>query len=63
LPGRAPGIANVGGNLERWRCPTEALARAGADFVALGDFAWSDPRGLAATIATAARLLTPEPVR
>src|SRR5262249_49068908 len=28
LPGRPPGIANVGGHLERRRCPTESLSRA-----------------------------------
>lgn len=37
------------------------LARAGADFVALGDCVWSDPRGPAAAIADAAARLKPEP--
>ena len=35
----------------------EALATAGADFVALGDWAFSDRRGLPAAVAEAARLL------
>ena len=38
------------------------LVRAGADFIALGDWIWRDPRNVAATIADAAqRLLLPEP--
>jgi thiamine-phosphate pyrophosphorylase len=38
------------------------LVRAGADFIALGDWIWRDPRTAAATIADAAqRLLLPEP--
>lgn len=38
------------------------LVRAGADFIALGDWIWRDPRTAAATIANAAdRLLLPEP--
>jgi thiamine-phosphate pyrophosphorylase len=40
-----------------------ALAGAGADFVALGDAVWADPRGPAAAMAAAAaRLRTSEPV-
>jgi len=34
------------------------LAQAGADFVAIGDFVFSDPRGIAAAIADAASRLT-----
>jgi thiamine-phosphate pyrophosphorylase len=37
------------------------LAQAGADFVALGDWIWTDARGAAATIAAVTELLT-EPV-
>jgi len=38
------------------------LVRAGADFIALGDWVWSDPRTVAATIAGAAECLRlPEP--
>jgi thiamine-phosphate pyrophosphorylase len=37
------------------------LARAGADFVALGDWIWADPRGAAAAVKAAAEILT-EPV-
>jgi thiamine-phosphate pyrophosphorylase len=33
------------------------LAAAGADFVAVGDFIWSDPRGVAAALAAAAQVL------
>jgi thiamine-phosphate pyrophosphorylase len=33
------------------------LVKAGADFIALGDWIWRDPRAVAATIADAARLL------
>jgi thiamine-phosphate pyrophosphorylase len=41
----------------------DALARAGADFVALGDFVWNDTRGAAAAVTAAARLLAvAEPV-
>jgi thiamine-phosphate pyrophosphorylase len=41
----------------------EALAQAGADFVAVGDFAWNDARGVAAAVMEAARRLTvAEPV-
>jgi thiamine-phosphate pyrophosphorylase len=40
-----------------------ALATAGADFVALGDPVWTDPRGPGAVVAAAAaRLKLPEPV-
>lgn len=40
-----------------------ALAAAGADFVALGDFVWNDPRGIAAVLDDAARSInTPEAV-
>ena len=35
----------------------EAIARAGADFVALGDAVWTDPRGPAVAIAEAAAIL------
>ena len=38
-----------------------ALAKAGADFVAAGDGIWDDPRGAAAAVAEASRLLAPEP--
>jgi thiamine-phosphate pyrophosphorylase len=39
------------------------LAAAGADFVAVGDFVWNDPRGVAAALtAVAARLSVPESV-
>lgn len=39
------------------------LAAAGADFVALGDFVWSDPRGVAAGLDAAARSIkSPEAV-
>ena len=37
------------------------LQRAGADFVALGDWLWADPRGAVAAVAAAAQLLA-EPV-
>jgi thiamine-phosphate pyrophosphorylase len=37
------------------------LARAGADFVALGDWIWTDPNGAAAAVASAAKSLA-EPV-
>lgn len=38
------------------------LAAAGADFIAIGTWAWSDPRGLSVAIADAAKRLTvPEP--
>ncbi|HEY6255286.1 MAG TPA: thiamine phosphate synthase [Xanthobacteraceae bacterium] len=41
----------------------EALARAGADFVAVGDCIFDDPRGPAAALADAAqRVVLPEPV-
>src|SRR5207237_7551957 len=41
----------------------EALARAGADFVAVGDLVWRDARGPAAALAEAAQRLTvAEPV-
>jgi thiamine-phosphate pyrophosphorylase len=36
------------------------LAKAGADFVAVGGGIWDDPRGAAAAVAEASRLLTPE---
>ena len=40
------------------------LAAAGADFVAVGDFIWNDPRGAAAALAAAAASLpSPEPCR
>ena len=40
-----------------------ALAAAGADFIAVGDFIWSDPRGAAAALADAqARIAAPEVV-
>lgn len=38
------------------------LAAAGADFVALADFVWRDPRGAAAAVADAAARLAPETV-
>jgi len=42
----------------------EDLARAGADFVAVGDLAWNDAHGPAAALAAAAqRLAVAEPVR
>ena len=40
-----------------------ALARAGADFIALGDLVWNDARGPGAILAAAAeRLALPEPI-
>ena len=39
-----------------------ALAHAGADFVALGDWVWTAPEGAAAAVAAAARRLSPERV-
>ena len=39
------------------------LAAAGADFIAVGEFIWSDPRGAAAALADAqARIAAPEVV-
>lgn len=38
-----------------------ALAAAGADFVAVGDFIFADPRGPVAATLAASRLLVPEP--
>jgi len=38
------------------------LAAAGADFVAVGDAVWDDPRGALAALGEASRLLAPEPV-
>ena len=38
------------------------LAAAGADFIAVGDFIWSDPRGAAAALAEAQARLAPEAV-
>ena len=38
------------------------LVAAGADFVAVGDGIWDDPRGAAAALAEASRLLAPERV-
>ncbi|MGH6853234.1 MAG: thiamine phosphate synthase, partial [Methylocella sp.] len=37
------------------------LVRAGADFIALGDAVFADPRGAAAALRDAARLLAPTP--
>jgi thiamine-phosphate pyrophosphorylase len=37
------------------------LVRAGADFIALGDAVFADPRGAAAALRDAARLLSPSP--
>jgi len=34
------------------------LVRVGADFIALGDWLWADPRGAAAAVAAAAQILT-----
>jgi thiamine-phosphate pyrophosphorylase len=39
-----------------------SLAAAGADFVAIGDAVWDDPRGVLTALAEASRLLAPEPV-
>jgi len=39
----------------------DALARAGADFVALGDAVFADPRGAAPALRDAARLIAPTP--
>ena len=39
-----------------------ALADAGADFVALGDAIWNDPRGAAAAVCDAAASLTRDKV-
>jgi len=38
------------------------LVAAGADFVAIGDAVWDDPRGALAALAEASQLLAPEPV-
>jgi thiamine-phosphate pyrophosphorylase len=38
------------------------LVTAGADFVAIGEAIWDDPRGALAALAEASRLLAPEPV-
>jgi thiamine-phosphate pyrophosphorylase len=38
------------------------LSAAGADFVAIGDAVWDDPRGALAALVEASRLLAPEPV-
>jgi thiamine-phosphate pyrophosphorylase len=38
------------------------LSAAGADFVAIGDAVWDDPRGAVAALAEASRQLAPEPV-
>jgi thiamine-phosphate pyrophosphorylase len=38
------------------------LSAAGADFVAVGEAVWGDPRGALAALAEASRLLAPEPV-
>jgi thiamine-phosphate pyrophosphorylase len=38
------------------------LAAAGADFIAIGDAVWDDPRGVLAALAEASQLLAPEPV-
>jgi len=38
------------------------LSAAGADFVAIGEAVWDDPRGAHAALAEASRLLAPEPV-
>jgi thiamine-phosphate pyrophosphorylase len=41
----------------------KALVAAGADFIALGEFIWNDPRGVAAAVAEVAdQLATPEAV-
>jgi len=40
---------------------TGDLARAGADFIALGDAIFADPRGAAAALRDAARLMAPTP--
>ena len=37
------------------------LVRAGADFIALGDAVFADPRGAAAALRDAARLIAPAP--
>ena len=39
-----------------------ALVEVGADFVAVGDLVFADPRGPAAAARAACRLLVPEPV-
>ncbi len=39
------------------------LAQAGADFIALGDWIWTDPKGAAATVAAAAEQLVHPPPR
>jgi len=38
------------------------LSAAGADFVAIGEAVWDDPRGALAALAEASRLVAPEPV-
>jgi thiamine-phosphate pyrophosphorylase len=45
--GFAPGLADV-----------EPIAKAGADFVAIGDAIWADPRGPAAAVAEAGAILS-----
>jgi len=37
------------------------LSAAGADFVAVGEAVWDDPRGALTALADASHLLTPEP--
>jgi len=42
---------------------TPALGHTGADFIALGEWVWNEPQGIAATIAAAAELLTSAPAK
>jgi thiamine-phosphate pyrophosphorylase len=76
--GRRPGFDAVLERIEWWAevfeipCvgfaasldEVEALAQAGADFVAVGDLVWSDTRGAAAALTEVAqRLVVAEPVQ
>jgi thiamine-phosphate pyrophosphorylase len=76
--GRRPSFAAILERIEWWAAVFEIpcvgfaatldevgpLAAAGADFVALGESIWDDPRGPAAAVADAAtRLGVPEPAQ
>lgn len=74
--GRRPSLAAIVERVEWWAelfeipcvgfavslSEVEPLVRAGADFVALGDYVWSNPRGVAAGVVEAAAKLMPETV-
>jgi thiamine-phosphate pyrophosphorylase len=71
--GRPPDFAEVQERLEWWAGLVEipcigyaanldevgVLARTGADFIALGEWIWTEPRGVAAIVAAAAEILSP----